>query len=78
MANHLIAHWGDVLTGLGGGMFIWSVVGHFVQTFPTPKNVYAQWFIGGLQWAVGQRERATNTFAGQDTTVGEIQRGHQS
>ena len=70
-------HWGEILSGIGGGAFLWGALGHAVQTFPTPKNVYGQWALGLAQWMVGQRERAANTFAGGDTATVELQRGHQ-
>ncbi len=44
-----------------------AIVGHAVQSFPTPKNIYWAWFIGVIQFAVGQRYRAANTLAGDKT-----------
>lgn len=54
-----------------------GIVAHAVQSFPTPKNAYASWLLGVLQFAVGQRERALNTLNGADTKTESIQRGHQ-
>jgi hypothetical protein len=46
-------------------MVFWGAVGHAVSTFPTPKNPYGQWFLGTLQWLVGQRIQAQQTITGQ-------------
>lgn len=70
-------HWGDILAGALGSATIWAIISHAVQTFPTPANKYGQWCLGTIQYAVGQRERAVNTLAGQDTQATAIQRGHQ-
>jgi len=63
--SDLVNHWGDVLTGLGGGAFLWGALGHAVSTFPTPTNVYGQWVLGTAQWLVGQRVQAQQTISGQ-------------
>lgn len=44
---------------------MWGALGHAVSTFPTPQNVYAQWFLGTIQWLVGQRIQAQQTITGQ-------------
>lgn len=51
---------------------------HIVQTFPTPENKYAQWFLGCIQWIVGQRLRASNTFAGEGTVSKSVPRDTQN
>jgi hypothetical protein len=50
-----------------GSSFATALLGHMVQTFPTPANKYGQWFIGCIQWFVGQRLRSANTMQGNDT-----------
>jgi hypothetical protein len=52
-----------------------AIVGHMVNTFPTPQNVYGQWFLGVIKFAVGQRISAMNAFKGQDTVVASVPRG---
>lgn len=54
-----------------------GIVGHAVNTFPTPSNKYGAWFIGVLQYVVGQRQQALNTMQGKDTDAVAVQRGHQ-
>lgn len=54
-------------SGIFGGATGIGILAHMVQTFPTPKNIYWAWFLGCLQYAVGQRYRALNTMQGQDT-----------
>ena len=44
-----------------------AILAHAVQTFPTPKNAYAAWLLGVVQYAVGQRERGSNTMVGAGT-----------
>lgn len=56
------------------GMFSLSVVGHIVQTFPTPENKYWQWVLGSIQFIVGQRLRATNTIQGEGTLTKQVPR----
>ncbi len=62
-ASHLWANWDDVLFGAT----IWGIVAHVVNTFPTPKNVYGQWLLGSIQFAVGQRKLGQNTTQGNST-----------
>ena len=64
-AQHLGNHWGDILTG---ATFI-GIVAHAVNTFPVPANIYAAWFLGVVQYVVGQRARAANTMAGAQSVV---------
>lgn len=63
--QHSWNHWGDLLDGAIG----LSILAHMVNTFPVPKNLYGQWLLGSVQFAVGQRVRASNTFKGEDTTA---------
>lgn len=44
-----------------------GLVAHAVNTFPTPQNKYGAWFLGLIQFMVGQRVAAKNTFSGMDT-----------
>ena len=51
------------------GSTVLGIIAHAVSTFPTPKNPYGQWFIGVIQWIVGQRMQGQVTVKGQ-TIVG--------
>ena len=46
-----------------------GLVGHAVNSFPTPQNVYGQWLLGCIKFAVGQRQSAMNALRGNDTVV---------
>ena len=63
----ITAHFGTHLIYLGSGVTLLAVIAHAVNTFPTPKNPYGAWFLGVIQYAVGQRQRGTNTLEGKDT-----------
>ncbi len=63
VGGHLWDHWQDVLAG---ATFI-GIVAHAVNSFPTPSNVYGQWFLGIVKYAVGQRVSAANAIAGLQT-----------
>lgn len=65
VVQHAIDHWGDLLAG---GTAI-GLLGHAVNTFPTPTNKYGSWFLGVIQWAVGQRVAAGNTLKGQQSVI---------
>jgi len=52
-----------------------ALVGHAVNSFPTPKNVYGQWFLGVVKFAVGQRISAMAAMSGQDTAAIPVPRG---
>lgn len=65
------------ISGILGSGTAFTILAHAVQSFPTPKNEYWAWFLGVLQFAVGQRERADNTWNNLDTKTVGIQRGHQ-
>lgn len=58
-------HWSEILTGAGA----LGLLAHAVNTFPTPQNMYGRWFLGCLQWFVGQRVAGQNTMKGQDSTI---------
>ncbi len=57
------------------GATLWGIVGHAVNTFPTPKNQYGQWLLGILKMAVGQRLSAMNAFRGSDTVAIPVPQG---
>ena len=50
-----------------GGATAVGIIAHAVQSFPTPTNKYAAWFLGVIQFAVGQRQQAINTMGGFKT-----------
>lgn len=60
------------------GMTALGIVAHMVQTFPTPENKYAQWFLGSIQYVVGQRIRAMNTLQGEGTVTKQVSRDSQN
>lgn len=49
-----------------------AIIGHAVNTFPTPVNRYGQWFIGVIQFAVGQRVASANTLQGNATIASSM------
>ena len=55
-----------VLVFLSGSTAL-GIVGHAVNTFPTPSSKYAAWLLGVIQFTVGQRVAAKNTLQGLDT-----------
>ncbi len=48
---------------LSGSTFI-GIVAHAVNTFPMPKSAIGRWFLGVLQYIVGQRMQGTYTLNG--------------
>lgn len=54
------------------GATVLGIVAHMVQTFPTPNNKYGQWLLGSIQYIVGQRLRAANTVAGEETLTKQV------
>ena len=60
-----------LLIGLGP-VFVWTVVAHAVNTFPTPKNEYGAWALGVVQFVVGQRVAAKNTLNGRQSVITAI------
>lgn len=63
--SHLGEHFVLLLAG-GAGL---ATVAHAVNTFPTPTNKYASWFLGVVQYIVGQRVAAVNTLQGLQTVA---------
>lgn len=63
--------WEHVQIFVSGSFFL-GLVGHIVQTFPPPQNKYGQWALGSIQWAVGQRLRASNTMQGEGTLTKQV------
>lgn len=46
-----------------GSATMMSFLGHAVSTFPKPASPIGRWVLGNLQWIVGQRNQAAETFA---------------
>lgn len=46
-----------------------GILAHAVNTFPTPQSKYGAWLLGVVQYVVGQRVAAKNTFQGLDTVA---------
>jgi hypothetical protein len=63
MADGILVH---LMIFLSGSTAL-GVVAHAVSTFPTPRNPYGAWFLGVVQFTVGQRTAARNTLEGKDT-----------
>lgn len=63
MGDWLNQHAIGILSGAAG----FGIVAHAVNTFPTPINKYGAWLLGVVQFAVGQRVAAQNTFQGLQT-----------
>lgn len=59
---------GPVGEFVSGSVFL-GLIAHAVNTFPTPTNRYAAWFLGVIQWFVGQRTVASNTLQGLQTDI---------
>lgn len=69
-------NWLDHLQDVTIGAAAVSIAAHAVNTFPTPVNKYGAWLLGVIQYAVGQRVVAKNTFQGMDTAAqGVIKQG---
>ena len=63
--------WDNILYGAT----MLGLVGHAVNTFPTPNNKYGQWVLGILKFAVGQRTSAKNALQGNDTVAIAVPKG---
>lgn len=61
--DSLSSNWTEHLTLLFSGVTVTALIGHAVNTFPTQNNPYVAWFIGLVQWFVGQRQQAYQTQA---------------
>ncbi len=57
------------------GATLLGIIAHSVNTFPTPKNQYGQWFLGIVKFAVGQRISAMNALRGNDTISVPVAQG---
>ena len=60
-------HFKDIFDGFLSGATVMGLIAHAVNTFPTPSNKYGAWFLGNIQWFVGQRTIANNTKQGLQT-----------
>jgi hypothetical protein len=63
------------VSGFFTGLTFLGIVAHAVNTFPTPGNVYGQWFLGLIKFAVGQRISAMNAFRGNDSVTVPVPQG---
>ena len=61
-------HLADVFNFLSGATAV-GIIAHAVNTFPTPKNIYLQWVLGIIKFAVGQRQSALNVVNGMESEV---------
>jgi len=66
------SNWGEHLTLLVMGGAGLSALAHAVNTFPTPSNKYGSWFLGVIQYIVGQRVSAANTLQGLQTVASGV------
>lgn len=62
-------NWSHAIAVAAASSVFWSFVAHAVNTFPVPNNIYGRWLLGLVQWWIGQRDRALNTFSNQDTVT---------
>lgn len=62
-------HWVSTVLTVFPDWFWVLLLAHAVNTLPTPKNVYGQWFLGVIKWTVGQRVSAANAINGLQTEV---------
>lgn len=46
-----------------------SIISHAVNTFPMPKSEIGRWFLGIIQYAVGQRSLGSNTLNGHSSVM---------
>jgi len=60
--------WEHVQIFLSGSTVL-AIVAHAVNTYPTPKSPLGQWFLGCIQFAVGQRLQGKQTIGGQDNVT---------
>lgn len=67
MPDSLLGHFWEHAVLVVGGATGLGIIAHAVNTFPTPTNKYGAWFLGVIQFLVGQRVAAANTLRGQDT-----------
>ena len=54
-------HYQDVISFFTGATVI-GAIAHAVDTFPVPTNKYGQWFLGCIQWFVGQRLKGSSNI----------------
>jgi hypothetical protein len=52
---------GNIGAFLSGSVVI-GIIAHAVNTFPMPTSPIGRWFLGVIQYAVGQREQASKTL----------------
>ncbi|HXC04415.1 MAG TPA: hypothetical protein VNZ86_06660 [Bacteroidia bacterium] len=57
-----------VIYFISGSTFI-GLLGHAVNTFPMPKSDIGRWFLGVIQYAVGQRIQSQNTMNGHESVM---------
>lgn len=69
---HFVGSWTQHIIVFLSGATGLSIIGHAVSTFPTPANKYGIWLLGILQYIVGQRVAASNTFQGLQTVTAGV------
>lgn len=57
---------GALLVFISGSTFV-GIVAHAVNTFPMPKSAIGRWFLGVIQYTVGQRLQGQSTMNGGGT-----------
>jgi hypothetical protein len=60
-------HWQEIV----GTVLIWNVAAFALQTFPTPENKYARWFMGVLQFLVANKQKMFDAFQPNPPKEGE-------
>lgn len=61
--QHISQNWNGILMGAT----TWAIIGHAVNTCPTPDSKWLQWVLGIAKFAVGQRVSAANAVNGLQT-----------
>lgn len=62
-------HFWVFMSGAFGGATGLGILAQAVNTFPVPEGKWGKWLLGVVQYAVGQKARAANTFQGMDTVT---------
>lgn len=62
-------NWLHLLVSFSLGTVGFGVLAHAVNTFPVPENPYGRWFLGVIQYWIGQKERSRNTVNNLDTVT---------
>lgn len=68
--DSIFGNLGEHLSIFFAGASALALIGHAVNTFPTPENPYGKWLLGTVQFAVGQRLQSQATKAAPEIAKG--------